>query len=166
MPDLTVPEPEQVPGGLAGAQCLVGVDHGVARPGAGVDDDNGDARRQRELGPVEEACLQDDHGAVDGLRGQPLVGTGHAAQGRVGDRHQQDRVVGARRLRGDRVQGPDVAEGLQRGHDHADGVEATALQGAGRTVRAVAQGLHGLKDAGPGGLFDVGLAIGHTGHGL
>src|SRR3984957_16145387 len=58
VPDLAVPEPQEVPGGLPGAEGLVGVDHGVAGAGARVDHDDRDARRQDELGPVEEARLQ------------------------------------------------------------------------------------------------------------
>jgi hypothetical protein len=50
VPDLAVPETHEVLGGLAGAEGLVGVDHGVAGARARVDDDDRDAGRQRELG--------------------------------------------------------------------------------------------------------------------
>jgi hypothetical protein len=74
MPDLAVPEAEQVAGDLPGAERVVRRDHGVAGTGGRVDDDNGHAGRQRERGLVEEPRLQDDDRAVDGLRGHPLVG--------------------------------------------------------------------------------------------
>jgi len=73
-PDLAVAEAEQVLGGLAGAESLVGVDHGVAGARPRVDDHDRDAGRQRELRLVEQAGLEHDHRAVDGLGAEPLIG--------------------------------------------------------------------------------------------
>ena len=79
VPDLAVAEPQQVLGRLPGAERLVGVDHRVVGAGPGVDQDDRDSRRQRELGLIEQARLQQDHRAVDRLRAQPLVGARHPA---------------------------------------------------------------------------------------
>jgi hypothetical protein len=166
VPDLAMAELQQVLGGLPGAERLVGVDHRVAGARPGVDQDDRDPRRQRELGLVEQARLEQDHRAVDRLRAQPLVGARPAAERRIGDRQQGDRVAGLRGLLRDRVQGTDVAEALQRRHDHADGVEPAALEGAGGAVRPVPEGLHGLHDPGPGLLVDVRMAVGHPRHRL
>ncbi len=162
VPHLLVAEFQQVFRRLTSALCLIGVHHGVAGAGVGVDHHHRNPWRKAELRVVQEMRLEDEDHAVDGRLAEPVVGTGNPAHGRVRHGDEGDGVLGVCGFLGDRVERARVSERLEREGDDTDRVEPPALERACGSVRPVAQRLHRLDDPLPGRRVDVGVAVGHA----
>ena len=134
---------------------LVGVDDGVLVAGARVDDDDGQAWRQGDVGVIEHVRLDDDDHAVDGLFAEAAERHRHLTLGEVLHGEQGDRVSGCRGRHRDGVESAHVSVRRQREHDDAESAEAAGAEGSCSAVRTVAELVHGRHDAIAGGLPNI-----------